>query len=72
MATLGSVTENLTMLRDGIDAEAKCVTIVGHFQYAYGTIDGCLAVYRRRADESGTYGGWRWESSIKCPPAFYL
>jgi hypothetical protein len=36
------------------------------FQYAVGkTVDDqSEAVYRRRADERGTYGGWRWEADI--------
>ena len=39
------------------------------FQYAIGTTEdgGSDAVYRRRADERGTYGGWRWEA--EAPPA---
>lgn len=36
------------------------------FQYAVGkTVDDqAEAVYRRRADERGTYGGWRWEADV--------
>jgi hypothetical protein len=34
------------------------------FQYAVGRVteDGQESVFRRRADERGTYGGWRWET----------
>jgi hypothetical protein len=34
------------------------------FQYAKGRTEegGSVAVYRRRADERGSYGGWRWEA----------
>lgn len=34
------------------------------FQYAVGRVEpgGEIAVFRRRADERGTYGGWRWET----------
>ena len=34
------------------------------FQYARGRTeeDGALGVFRRKASERGTYGGWRWET----------
>jgi hypothetical protein len=36
------------------------------FQYAVGRVeqDGAEGVFRRRADERGTYGGWRVETSV--------
>ena len=45
--------------------------IIGAFQYAYGIapliVPGKVAgiIFRRRADEAGTYGGWRYE----CDPS---
>jgi hypothetical protein len=40
------------------------------FQYALGTPEQgrAVAIYRRRADERGTYGGWRWEASAPDEP----
>ena len=36
------------------------------FQYAVGKVeaDGATAVFRRRASERGTYGGWRVETDV--------
>lgn len=53
--------------RDGIDGEEIDYQSVPNgnssFQYARGrtTEGGQVAIFRRRADERGTYGGWRWE-----------
>jgi hypothetical protein len=54
-------------LTDGIEGVEVPHTRVPNgssaFQYVLGSPDGgTTAVYRRRADERGTYGGWRWES----------
>ena len=58
------------MQRDGIKGHEVSHTRVPNgnpaFQYAVGrtTEQGIDTVFRRRADEVGTYGGWRWENEI--------
>lgn len=58
------------MQRDGIKGHEISHTRVPNgdpaFQYAVGrtTEQGIDTVFRRRADEAGTYGGWRWENEI--------
>ena len=52
----------LTIFRDGI--AGRDLGIIGECQYALAD-DG--QVYRRRADEAGSYGGWRWECSSYHP-----
>lgn len=58
------------MQRDGIQGREIPHTRVPNgnaaFQYAVGrtTEQGIDTVFRRRADEAGTYGGWRWENEI--------
>lgn len=58
------------MHRDGIQGREVSHTRVPNgdpaFQYAVGrtTEQGIDTVFRRRADEAGTYGGWRWENEI--------
>lgn len=52
----------MSLYVDGIDADADQIVVVRAWQYAFGTIDGCKAVYRRMATEAGSYGGWRWEA----------
>ncbi|MBK7786840.1 MAG: hypothetical protein IPJ57_20375 [Gemmatimonadetes bacterium] len=60
----------LTLHKDGIDGEEIAFASVPNgndaFQYAKGRTEegGAVAVYRRRADERGSYGGWRWEADI--------
>jgi hypothetical protein len=42
--------------------------IVGECQYALSFRDNPAGdVFRRRASDVGTYGGWRWESSSSHP-----
>ena len=48
----------LTIFSDGI--AGRDLGIIGECQYALAD-DG--QVYRRRAGEAGSYGGWRWECS---------
>ena len=61
--------EKLNLRKDGIDGYEIPWDSVANgnekFQYAIGRTaeDGETAVFRRRADERGTYGGWRWEAS---------
>jgi hypothetical protein len=45
----------LTLNQDGV--EAVDLGVVGECQYALGS----ASVWRRKACEVGTYGGWRWE-----------
>lgn len=52
----GGFGQPLSMLRDGMDGVD--LGAIGEAQYALGA-DG--EVYRRRGDEAGTYGGWRWQ-----------
>lgn len=58
----------LDLYKDGIEGkEVNYDRIPGGsfaFQYAVGRVEpgGEIAVFRRRADERGTYGGWRWET----------
>lgn len=52
----------LTMIHHGI--EGRLLGIVGACEYALAS-DG--QIYRRRADEAGTYGGWRWECATAHP-----
>ena len=60
----------LDLMRDGIQGREIPYTRVPNgsdaFQYAVGTTEIGLpdTVYRRRASERGTYGGWRWETSV--------
>jgi len=60
----------LDLMRDGIQGREIPYTRVPNgndaFQYAVGTteIGRPDTVYRRRASERGTYGGWRWETDI--------
>jgi hypothetical protein len=59
--------ETFNMARDGITGrELPWSEVQGGsdaFQYALGRVeeDGAEAIYRRRASDRGTYGGWRWE-----------
>jgi len=60
----------LTLREDGIEGREiswKSVPVLGNeaFQYALGVVEpgGEEALFRRRANERGTYGGWRWEMS---------
>lgn len=55
---------SLDHLRDGINGID--LGVVGLFQFALAK-DG---VYRRRASEVGTYGGWRWECGAAHPARF--
>jgi len=50
----------LTMTGDGVDGTD--LGVIGEAQYAL-TKDG--QVMRRRADEAGTYGGWRWQADAE-------
>lgn len=56
------------LFRDGIEGEEVEFSRVPNgnpgFQYVLGKVmPWCgIAIYRRRADERGSYGGWRWES----------
>jgi len=58
----------LGLWKDGISGKEVSHTSVPNgsdaFQYAVGhTVEnGPDSVFRRRADERGTYGGWRWET----------
>lgn len=52
----GDFGQPLSMLKDGLDGVD--LGTIGEAQYALGA-DG--EVYRRRGDEAGTYGGWRWQ-----------
>lgn len=61
----------LSMSRDGI--AGRDLGIVGAWQYAI-TFPSNQAgyvytgeIFRRRADEAGRYGGWRWECSAAHP-----
>ena len=49
--------KRLDMTRDGV--EAIDLGVIGEWQYALGTTRP--DVWRRKASEVGTYGGWRWE-----------
>lgn len=66
----------LTMLRDGVNAID--LGVIGNWQYAVDIMDrwpggSKLAtpmlgsLWRRKASEQGTYGGWRWESTAGQP-----
>lgn len=60
---------NLTMLKDGVNATD--LGIIGSWQYALSFLGGAAAgVYRRRADEAGSYGGWRFECSSGHPQKY--
>lgn len=58
----------LDLMKDGIEGREIPFTEVPNgreeFQYALGRTEegGKEAIYRRRANERGTYGGWRWEA----------
>lgn len=64
-----NVSQRFTILNDGIDGiEISPDSVpLGNdaFQYALGSIEpgDPKEVYRRRANERGTFGGWRWETS---------
>lgn len=67
----------LDLMKDGIEGREIPFTEVPNgseaFQYALGRTEegGKEAIYRRRANERGTYGGWRWEADkpvAKEPP----
>lgn len=59
----------LDLQKDGLEGEEIAPWKVPNgndaFQYAVGRTcsDGAQGLYRRRADERGTYGGWRWEAN---------
>lgn len=59
---------SLDLMKDGIEGREIPFTEVPNgseaFQYALGRTEegGKEAIYRRRANERGTYGGWRWEA----------
>ena len=59
------------LMRDGLEGHEVSPSDVPNgnaaFQYAVGvtTEGGSRAIYRRRADERGTYGGWRWEAAAR-------
>ena len=61
--------ERFTILNDGIDGFEISPNSVplgnDAFQYALGSVEPGSPdqVYRRRANERGTYGGWRWETT---------
>lgn len=57
-------TRRLETLRDGITGTD--LGVIGLFQFALAR-DG---VYRRRASEVGSYGGWRWECNVGHPARF--
>lgn len=51
---------------DGIEISPDSVPLGNDaFQYVLGSVEpgGPDEVYRRRANERGTYGGWRWETT---------
>jgi hypothetical protein len=56
---------SLTANADGING--RDLGIIGGYQYALSA-DG--EVYRRRASEAGTYGGWRWECGADHPARY--
>jgi hypothetical protein len=47
-----------TMLKDGVDGYD-----LGVIESAQFALTPRGEIMRRRADEAGTYGGWRWECS---------
>jgi hypothetical protein len=55
----------LSLWIDGIEGEEVART--DSWQYARGRTceDGPAAIYRRRASDVGTYGGWRWECDTR-------
>lgn len=59
-----------TIRNDGIEGQEVSPSQVPNgseaFQYAIGKVEegGPTAVFRRRADERGTYGGWRVETDV--------
>lgn len=55
----------LEMMRDGLDGID--LGVIGLFQYALVRLTHRAEVYRRRASEVGTYGGWRWECNADHP-----
>ena len=55
----------LTSINDGING--RNLGIIDEHQYALST-DG--EIYRRRANEAGTYGGWRWECGADHPARY--
>ena len=71
-----AATGKLDLMVDGIIGEEIPHTSVpggnDAFQYARGRTEegGAVAVFRRKASERGTYGGWRWETDAnKAAPA---
>lgn len=59
--------KSLSLMTDGINGAD--LGVLGECQYAVGIMpDGDMpSVYRRRASDVGTYGGWRWECSTLHP-----
>ena len=55
----------LTMIKDGISG--RDLGVIGEHQYAL-SVDG--EIYRRRSNEAGTYGGWRWECGADHPARY--
>lgn len=55
----------LSLWVDGIEGEQ--VALTASWQYARGRTceEGTTAIYRRRANEAGTFGGWRWEADTR-------
>jgi hypothetical protein len=54
----------MTALRQHVDGiEGIDLGVIGESQYALASGE----VYRRKASEVGTYGGWRWECSADHP-----
>ena len=58
-------TMRLTAKIDGING--RNLGIIDEHQYAL-SVDG--EIYRRRASEAGTYGGWRWECGADHPARY--
>jgi hypothetical protein len=62
--------EPLELMKDGIEGREVLPEQIPNgnpaFQYAVGKVeeDGGIAVFRRRANERGTYGGWRVETDV--------
>ena len=67
-ASQKDVTKPLKLFVDGVEGQTVPFSQVPNgnpaFEYALGTVEqgGVPAVYRRKISESGTYGGWRWET----------